>query len=305
MPLSKTVLNDTEKVFGLYQSVRHRLPEAAFPERSEYISSVSELAGSFDVFLFDAFGVLNLGDRPIMGAAEMLADLKAAGKHIYIITNASSFTKGYTLKKYLSMGFELNEKSVITSRDILLENISEETGTIGLISGFRETSDMPGRKIIFSGEAGFEDADIFIFADSAGWNQADQADWISSLKAEPRPVYVANPDITAPRGHCFSAEPGYFTLTAEEDVFEQMRFFGKPFIDIYSHAFEKISAETGLTDRSRMLMTGDTLHTDIIGGASSGVKTLLLTSYGFFAGRNIKPYIRKSGIVPDYILTGY
>jgi ribonucleotide monophosphatase NagD (HAD superfamily) len=49
-------------------------------------------------------------------------------------------------------------------------------------------------------------------------------------------------------------------------------------------------------------MVGDTLHTDILGGAAYGVKTALVTGHGLFANHNVTPYIAKSGIVPDYIM---
>jgi glycerol 3-phosphatase-2 len=47
---------------------------------------------------------------------------------------------------------------------------------------------------------------------------------------------------------------------------------------------------------------GDTLHTDILGGAAYGVKTALVTGHGLFANQNVPPYIAQSGIVPDYIM---
>ena len=48
-------------------------------------------------------------------------------------------------------------------------------------------------------------------------------------------------------------------------------------------------------------MVGDTLHTDVLGGAAIGVKTILITEYGLFAGKDVAGYIKDSGIVPDWI----
>jgi len=50
-------------------------------------------------------------------------------------------------------------------------------------------------------------------------------------------------------------------------------------------------------------MVGDTLHTDILGGAAFGIKTALVTGHDLFANQDITPYIKKSGIVPNYIMT--
>jgi ribonucleotide monophosphatase NagD (HAD superfamily) len=49
-------------------------------------------------------------------------------------------------------------------------------------------------------------------------------------------------------------------------------------------------------------MVGDTLHTDILGGAAAGFKTILVTDYGLFRGHPIAPYIAASKIVPDFIV---
>jgi len=304
MHLSKITLDSTEDVFDIYQHVRGRLPSAVFPQESRHISSISDILDDFDVFLFDAFGILNVGDRAIPGAAEMLAMLTDAGKHIYIVTNGASFTRRQTLEKYRSLGFDLGESSMVSSRDTMLRDCCLEEKTVGLISGCRETGDL-ACKVYFADEPEFDEADVFIFADSAGWDVMKQTLWMQVLKKRPRPVLVANPDITAPRGDCYSAEPGYFTLAADDDIFSHMEFFGKPFNGIFRYALEKIHCETGCVDKSRILMTGDTLHTDILGGAAAGLKTLLVSSYGFFAGLEPAPFIRQSGIVPDYILESY
>ena len=49
-------------------------------------------------------------------------------------------------------------------------------------------------------------------------------------------------------------------------------------------------------------MVGDTLHTDILGGANAGVQTVLIEGYGFFRGKESAPYIQQSGIIPDFII---
>jgi ribonucleotide monophosphatase NagD (HAD superfamily) len=49
-------------------------------------------------------------------------------------------------------------------------------------------------------------------------------------------------------------------------------------------------------------MVGDTLHTDILGGAQAGWKTVLVTDHGLLRGENVEQAIARSGIVPDYIV---
>ena len=59
----------TEEAFVEYESVRHVLPPARPALRMpEYLESLADIADRFDVFLLDAFGVLNIGEKAIPGA---------------------------------------------------------------------------------------------------------------------------------------------------------------------------------------------------------------------------------------------
>ena len=49
-------------------------------------------------------------------------------------------------------------------------------------------------------------------------------------------------------------------------------------------------------------MVGDTLHTDVLGGAAYGVKTVLVTDHGLFAGYDYAKFIRQTQIIPDFII---
>ena len=49
-------------------------------------------------------------------------------------------------------------------------------------------------------------------------------------------------------------------------------------------------------------MVGDSLHTDILGGAAAGTKTALIVSHGLFRHDAPGPYIEQFGIVPDFVV---
>ena len=53
---------------------------------------------------------------------------------------------------------------------------------------------------------------------------------------------------------------------------------------------------------SRVLMVGDTLHTDILGGAHMGFATALVTADGSLSGLDVGEAIETSGIVPDFVM---
>jgi len=58
----------------------------------------------------------------------------------------------------------------------------------------------------------------------------------------------------------------------------------------------------GEVDCARTLMVGDSLHTDILGGAAADFTTVLTTRDGFFAGADPHEYFDASGLRPHYML---
>ena len=108
----------------------------------------------------------------------------------------------------------------------------------------------------------------------------------------------ANPDLVAPREEGLSFEPGLVAHEVTERTGQKAAFFGKPF----GNAFDTALARLKDVPRHRIAMVGDTLHTDVLGGASAGIGTILITDHGLFRGHDVAPYISRSGIRPDWIV---
>ena len=73
-----------------YEAVRSILPKAKMPAQSTHAKNLGEIADLFDIFLLDAFGVLNLGDTAIAGAVQRVEFLKNRGKRVLVLTNGAS-----------------------------------------------------------------------------------------------------------------------------------------------------------------------------------------------------------------------
>ncbi len=74
--------------------------------------------------------------------------------------------------------------------------------------------------------------------------------------------------------------------------------FGKPFANVFDLA---LSGLPGVAP-DRVLIVGDILHTDVLGGDVRGHRTGLVTGHALFSGHDIGPYIDRTGIVPDCIV---
>ena len=293
----------TAQAFSFYQSVRHRLPQADFPDRSEFAGNLDELADKFDVFVFDAYGVLNKGTDAVPGAAERISALQEAGKKTFVLTNGASLTAPKARQKFqgLQMPFQLDEivPSRLAAERALLAHT--EVSHWGLISEFPVAEDeLPVRFSKLSENPDLYDAvDGFLFLSAVGYTPDKFGYLRKTMMKKARPLIVANPDVVAPQSGFFSLEPGFFSHTLADELGITPEFHGKPFRSVFEIVMERLPESI---DPSRIAMMGDTLHTDILGAAALGWKTVLVTDHGLFAGEDAGAYIRQSGIVPDFII---
>lgn len=293
---------DLDWTFCRYETLRGRLPQAEFQGVPEQVADLSAVFGRYDAFVLDAFGVLNVGETAIAGAVERVAQMRAAGKRVVVLTNGASYPRDTALAKYARLGFDFTAAEVVASRDLAAGVLAERDGLWAAITAPGGTfADLPGRVEALDADAALlKHADGFLFLGSEGWTPDRQAALEAALRARPRPVIVANPDIVAPREDGLTLEPGHFAhdLPGHDGPLAPA-FYGKPF----AGAFEAALARLGEVPRERVAMVGDTLHTDVLGGRAAGLGTVLIAAHGLFRGLDPAPYIARSGIMPDIIAT--
>lgn len=289
--------------FDAYEAVRPRLPSAQFPKGFRACRDMSDLASHFDVFLLDAFGVLNIGETAIQGVAERIQSLRAAGKRVMIVTNAAGYPKRVLMERYERLGYEFAAQDVVSSRDALLAELTQHAPTKwGIMMSQRfgmEEMEHLDCHFLTEDAATYESAAGFLLVGSAEWTEERQTLLTEALTAQPRPVLVGNPDIVAPREDGLSREPGFFAHRLADATGVKPAFYGKPFAGIYDLALSRLAPGQ---DLSRIVMVGDTLQTDILGGRAAGVATALISGYGSLANSDTDGAISRSGIVPDFVL---
>src|SRR5210317_1713940 len=118
-------MDDVAGIFDCYQSARHRLPDARFGTDTAEVRSLLDVTGEVDAFVFDAFGVLNVGETPIPGAAARLDELRASGHQIRILSNAASYDHQGATAKFQMLGMQVMADEIVTSRDAALANLND------------------------------------------------------------------------------------------------------------------------------------------------------------------------------------
>ena len=290
------------EAFAAYEAVRHRLPAVQRTAPRTQLPNLDSIAEDFDVFLLDAFGVLNIGETAIEGVPDRVAGLQQAGKRVIVVSNAAGYPHSDLMEKYRRLGYNFASEDVITSRKAILRGLGRgpavRWGLMATESLGREDIDHLDITYLAEDIAAYDAAEAFLMLGSAAWSETRQALLVASLKRNPRAVYVGNPDIVAPRENGFSTEPGNYAHRLADATGIEPMFFGKPFQNIFDLTFERLSE----FDPARTVMVGDSLHTDILGGQIAGLKTALIAGYGFLAGHDVTGPIETSGIQPDYIL---
>jgi HAD superfamily hydrolase (TIGR01450 family) len=289
-------MDDADQIFDRYEAVRHRLPGAHFNGDTKDIPSLLDIVPEIDAFAFDAFGVLNVGETPIPGAAARLDQLRAAGCKVRILSNAASYNHASATAKFRKLGMRVGSDEIVTSRDAALAALG--TGLWGCIAaGSDDLSDIPAATVRLGNDPDeYDSVDGILFLSTEAWTLRRQAILKASLTRRPRPLVIANADLAAPRDNGFSLEPGHFGHLLADVGIADIRFFGKPFAEVY----DMVQASLPGIPPERIAMCGDTLHTDILGAAARGWKTVLVAQDGLFSGIDTQPFCRRSALAPTW-----
>ncbi len=292
---------DSAAAFARYCEVAPRLPSACSqPVRSIMRAHLGELVDDIDVFVLDGFGVLNVGWEPVPHAAARLDELRNAGCAIRVLTNGATQPSTVTHAKYQRWQMNIAAEEVISSRDALARGLAHRDGEWGFMA--KEVSELgtltPQHRLLEDDPQDYAAVDGFVLLGAGEWTQARHALLRAALKEHSRPVLVGNPDLVAPFAGDFSLEPGLYAHDLEDAGLAKPEFFGKPF----ANAFELVTETLGDVDPQRIAMVGDTLHTDILGGAVAGWKTVLVTGLGLMRDLEVERSIEMAGIRPDYIV---
>jgi len=299
MPLT-TSLSRADAI-ARYTQVAHRMPAAVNPQTTVNVADLAQLTQEFDVFVLDGFGVLNVGEDAIPGAPERVAQLQAMGKQVMVLTNGATLPVEKTIEKYAKWGMHFARTDVISSRNALEHAMTHEDDQMlwGVIAtDFAQIEKLAPKTLLLTDKAAdYASVDGFIFLSSLDWTNERQAMLRSALSTNQRPVLVGNPDLVAPREDAMSMEPGLFAHELADAGICEPRFYGKPFQNVFDIASQQISH----IEPHKIAMVGDTLHTDILGGASYGWRTVLVKNHGLMKGADDEVSFAQTGIRPDFV----
>ncbi|MEW6695314.1 MAG: HAD hydrolase-like protein [Pseudomonadota bacterium] len=289
-------------LFAAYEAVRAHWPTCPVAAGWQRLPDLAALAPQFDAFCLDAFGVLNIGQTPIAGARERLAALQRLGKPVLVVSNAAAVPSAQIVERYQAMGFALPAQQWLTSRDVMVQAMTRwPMRRWGVVApAGTDVSDLPaGPLVLNDAHADWDAVEGFVLLSALEGDAATRQRLRDALRRHARPVLVPNADLASPHESGFRLEPGALAHWLQQEAGIEPQWFGKPFAPIFAAALQRLGLEAA---PQRVLMVGDTLHTDVLGGRCAGMATALVVGQGASAGLPWTTAIARSGIVPDYVI---
>ncbi|MBF0193127.1 MAG: HAD-IIA family hydrolase [Magnetococcales bacterium] len=275
-------------------------------ERVEF----THLMDKFDLILFDAYGVLNRGAASIDGAVATIDSCIQHGINFLVVSNNASEKPKSVWQKLNKLGFAIKPEQIVTSGMAIKPYLrsSPYSGLPYLLIGTRQSADYygedPSRLLLNPPDSPLktdkQPAYILICSNRDYYGQTQQEVVEAELKNRPLPMLVANPDIIVQANDTESVVVAGFTAYELNKKYNCSSIgIGKPFAPVYQLALEKYPHIAP----NKILMVGDSLTTDILGGAAMGFSTCLTLSgiHGLEAN-TIETTCQKWAIKPDYIV---
>jgi len=243
----------------------------------------------YDAFLLDVDGVLVHDSQPIEGAVEAFHALQSAGQ-VLILTNNSTRSRQQHAERLSGLGFTVQPSEVISSSFVVAEYLRKMAGSIIAWpvgeSGLIEELLASGHRIASRPEQ----AQWVVAGMDRSIDYRKLADGLRALNAGAR-LAATNLDGTYPTPEGPIPGAGAIVGALRGMGFDPDVNVGKPTSTSYDIAMGMARA-----GKAKVLMVGDRLETDILGGNQSGLDTLLVLT-----GISREPEIEESGIRPTWI----
>ncbi len=273
------------------------------------IHSFSEIVGKYKVIFFDAFGVLKNYKGLVPGIDRTFQYLHDKKKEYYIVTNDASRSPTQLAEKYHQAGLHAISKDRIVSSGMLAKeyiNLKVKSGIVAYLgtpdsAHYIEGEGIEVLPVSQINTHNVDDVNALVFLDDEGfdWN-SDLNKTVNLLRKRTIPTIVANTDDAYPLNLgeiCIAV--GSVATMIENIVGKKFIRFGKPDSQMFIFAYERVRRHMHVT-KDQILMVGDTLNTDIMGGNKFGLDTALVLS-GNTLPTDVESRINSSGILPTYI----
>lgn len=273
------------------------------------IDNFKTIIDKYNVIFFDAFGVIKNYQGLVPGIEKTFEYLKEQNKEYYIVTNDASRSPVQLASSYHKMGLHAITPDRIISSGMLTKEylyLKVPEGVVAYLgtadsAHYIESLGLHPMPISEVNESNMDQVKALLFLDDEGfdWQQGVNTA-VNLLRKRTIPAIVANTDHAYPVTiHDLSVAIGGLAMMVENIVGKKFIRFGKPDSQMFMFAYDLIRDYRPIS-KKEIVMVGDTLHTDILGGNKFGLDTVLVLS-GNTLPKDVDTRVTSTGIVPTYI----
>lgn len=274
------------------------------------MTEFKSLLENYKMFFFDAYGVIKNHKGLIPGIEKTFDWLSEQQKSYYIITNDASRSPELLANYYQKNGLHHITSDKIISSGMLAKEFLDLKVKQGLVAylGTEDSAhyiEHPGLETLplqQMNEDNIKDITALVLLDDEGFDWMDGLNKaVNLLRRRTIPAIIANPDGAYPMSKKdVGIAIGGLAYMVEKITGRKFIRFGKPDSQIFMFALEYINQlHLGITKKD-ILMIGDTLHTDILGGNKFGLDTALVLT-GNLLPEDYENKIISTGISPTFI----
>jgi len=300
---------DASRTLALYQQFyAENGPKVPAGQASDmrFVERLCDNLDGLQGLILDSYGVIGLGAAPIEGIVNLFDCAKQKDIPVIILTNGASRPAIERVQGYRNWGLPITADDIISSRDAchdIARHIKADRPQARfsyLCHNVTAFDDVDG--VAYGDDPAWDEADYFIFLGATSWGESDQMRLEAALARTGACVIIGNPDVSAPVDGGFTFEPGFWGMKAQAATGAPLIMAGKPYASAFEIAFAALEKKAGCAlDKASVGMVGDSLHTDILGAKTFGLKAILLSHYGLLAGRDIHDEAKRAGIFPDLV----
>lgn len=234
--------------------------------------SITEALQNIRNYLFDLDGCIWFGDELAPGAAELVADLRAAGVRLGFLTNTSSTDAAGVAEKLTGLGIPAEPDDVVTPMSVLMHQDVFRGSPRVLVVG----TDTIGELIAANGPeivVRAEDADVVVVGKDEQLTYDTLAEATQALCLGAHLVALnLDPSVPAAGGRTI---PGVGAIVAALSTASGAvpLLVGKPSVTFFEHALQHFGMDPKST-----VMVGDRADVDIRGARRLDLATVLIGS---------------------------
>ena len=249
------------------------------PPRVPHHDGIAVIAGLYDAFVLDVWGVIHDGTTLYPGVVDTLDRLTGAGKPFVMLTNAPRRSAAVAAAM-IDMGMpEAHCGRILSSGEATFLDMKERRDPFYAGLGNNCFHIGPARDRNLLDGLGWDEAEAMADADlilnTGPWEDgetvADYEDRLAEGAARDLPMVCANPDLEVIRGGRRLVCAGALAVRYEE-LGGAVRWFGKPKAEIYDYCFRTLAG----IERSRIAAVGDSFRTDLAGAHNAGIAPVLV-----------------------------